>query len=53
MKNKDILNNYISKNELEIENLINDYYNYIYLVVKNMSSIANSVTELKKIVDSK
>ena len=50
MKNKDILNNYISKNELEIENLINDYYNYIYLVVKNMSSIAITDEDIEEIL---
>lgn len=50
MKNKDILNNYISKNELEIENLINDYYNYIYLVVKNMSSNAITDEDIEEIL---
>ncbi|MBR3888460.1 MAG: sigma-70 family RNA polymerase sigma factor [Clostridia bacterium] len=50
MKNKDILNNYISKNELEVEKLINDYYNYIYLVVKNMSSIAITDEDIEEIL---
>ena len=48
--NKDILNNYISKGELEVENLINDYYNYIYLVVKNMASIAITAEDIEEIL---
>ena len=48
--NKDILNNYISKGELEVENLINDYYNYIYLVVKNMARIAITAEDIEEIL---
>ena len=48
--NKDILNNYISNDELEVENLINDYYNYIYLVVKNMASIAITDEDIEEIL---
>lgn len=50
MKDKEILGFYISSGKLDVEKLINEYYNYIYLVIKNMSSIAITEEDIEEIL---
>lgn len=35
MKNEKLIEEYISKNKLDIEKVVDDYYNYITTIIKN------------------
>ncbi|MCI8636987.1 MAG: RNA polymerase subunit sigma-24, partial [Clostridia bacterium] len=38
MKQNKILKDYIENNELNIEQIINDYSGYVYTIIKNISN---------------
>lgn len=38
MKQNKILKDYIEENELNIEQIINDYSGYVYIIIKNISN---------------
>ena len=50
LENKDVLGNYISNGVLDIEKLISEYSNYLYLIVKNMGSIAILDEDIEEII---
>ena len=50
MENKDVLGNYISNNVLDIEKMISEYSSYLYLIVKNMGSIAILDEDIEEII---
>jgi len=50
LENKDVLGNYISNNVLDIEKMISEYSSYLYLIVKNMGSIAILDEDIEEII---
>ena len=50
MENKDVLGNYISNSVLDIEKMISEYSSYLYLIVKNMGSIAILDEDIEEII---
>jgi len=50
LENKDVLGNYISNSVLDIEKMISEYSNYLYLIVKNMGSVAISDEDIEEII---
>ena len=50
LENKDVLGNYISNSVLDIEKMISEYSSYLYLIVKNMGSIAILDEDIEEII---
>lgn len=50
MENKDVLGNYISNGVLDIEKMISEYSSYLYLIIKNMGSIAILDEDIEEII---
>ena len=49
MKEK-ILNEYIENNQINIDSIIDDFYGYIYIVVKNAVSIHITDEDIEEII---
>ena len=50
LENKDVLGNYISNSVLDTEKMISEYSSYLYLIVKNMGSIAILDEDIEEII---
>lgn len=50
MENKEKIKDYIDRNSINIEKLINEYYGYVYTIVKNMKSIYISNEDMEEII---
>ena len=47
---KEILNNYLINGKLDIDRILDDFYNYVYIIVKNGVSIAMTDEDIEEIV---
>lgn len=50
MENNKELKDFIRKNKLNIESLINEYYSYIYIIVKNSVSVVITDEDIEEII---
>ncbi|MBR1802897.1 MAG: sigma-70 family RNA polymerase sigma factor [Clostridia bacterium] len=50
MKKEEILKDYMGKNGLDIDELINAYYGYVYIIVKNSKGISISNEDMEEII---
>ena len=44
------LKNYINENRLDIDNIVEDYYGYIYIIMKNTKSIAITNEDIEEMI---
>ena len=50
MENKERIKDYIDSSNINIEKLINEYYGYVYTIVKNLKSISISNEDMEEII---
>ena len=50
MKQHKLLKDYMKKNELNIEQIINDYSGYVYTIIKNISSQEQKQEDIEEII---
>lgn len=50
MENKEKIKDYIDSSNINIEKLINEYYGYVYTIVKNLKSISISNEDMEEII---
>lgn len=50
MKKEELIKNYMGKNGFNIDELMNQYYGYVYIIVKNLKSVILSNEDMEEII---
>ena len=47
---KEILNDYLINGKLDIDRILDDFYNYVYIIVKNGVSVSIADEDIEEII---